>query len=68
MSDLVIASTVITRPMSEAEIANLLGITRMSVFAVVDRARQKLKRAILADRELCAMMREVCGVEDRNHA
>lgn len=61
MSDMVIPSTVITRPMSEAEIADLLGITRTSVFAVVDRARQKLKRAILEDRELCAMMREICG-------
>lgn len=59
--DLVIPSTVIRRPLSEQEIAELLGVTRQSVYQVVDRARMKLKRAILSDRELCAMMREICG-------
>lgn len=60
-NNLVIPSTVITRPLSEQEIAELLGVTRQSVYQVVDRARQKLKRAIIQDRELCAMMRETCG-------
>lgn len=64
MSDeLVIASEHIWRPLSEQEIAELLGVTRQSVYQVVDRARQKLKRAIIQDRELCAMMRETCGRE-----
>ena len=62
MSDeLVIASEHVRRPLSEQEIAELLGVTRQSVYQVVDRARMKLRRAILSDRELCAMMREVCG-------
>lgn len=57
----VIASTVIKRPLSEQEIAELLGVSRQAVYETVDRARIKLKRAILADRELCALMREICG-------
>lgn len=62
MSDeLVIASEHVRRPLSEHEIAELLGVTRQSVYQVIDRARMKLKREILRDRELCAMMREVCG-------
>jgi len=60
-NDLVIASEYIRRPLSEQEIAELLGVTRQSVYQVVDRARQKLRRAVLGDRELCAMMRETCG-------
>lgn len=64
MSDeLVIASEHVRRPLSEQEIAELLGVTRQSVYQVVDRARMKLRRAILSDRELCAMMRETCGRE-----
>ena len=48
-------------PMSEDQIAKLLGITRQSVYVVLERARMKLKREILKDREACALMREVCG-------
>ncbi len=57
----VIASEHICRPLTEQEIADLVGVSRQVVFTILDRARMKLRRAILKDREACAMMRELCG-------
>lgn len=60
----IIASEYISRPLTEQEIAELIGVSRQVVFSILDRARAKLRREILADREACAFMRELCG-EDR---
>lgn len=57
----VIASEHIRRPLTEQEIAELIGVSRQVVFGILERARMKLRREILNDRESCALMRELCG-------